>query len=94
MEEIHSGAVAIDAATVLAVVLDKIGPRRTAAQDGTTLSEQTALKDLALDSLTVLELIYELEEHYRIVVADDQLLRLQRIGDIVDLVLQAGPAAT
>lgn len=73
-------------------VLTGIRQRCDDDQAGRGISADTRLRDLHLDSLTVLELIYELEEHYKIIVDDQQLLSLETVADIVLLVSQAQAA--
>ena len=78
-----------EARQVEALILDKVRARYSEVGSSQDINAQTPLENLKLDSLSVLELIYELEEHYRIVVDDERLLQLKCINDIVDLVMQA-----
>lgn len=45
---------------------------------------ETSLKDLELDSLDGLSLIFELEEEFDIMIPDEQALKLKTIGEIVE----------
>lgn len=53
--------------------------------------EHTLRGDLDLDSVSSLSAIMDLEEHYGIVVEDQDLPRLQTVGDVVALI-EAGLA--
>lgn len=44
------------------------------------------LKELKIDSLTLAELVFELEEELKIRVSDDELINLQSISDVVALI--------
>ncbi|MEX2130942.1 MAG: phosphopantetheine-binding protein [Pseudohongiellaceae bacterium] len=71
------------------LILDKIRCRYSDNQQTNPLTAETMLRDLALDSLSLLELIYELEEHYHIIVDDEQLLNLKTVADIGRMVCAA-----
>lgn len=44
----------------------------------------TSLKDLELDSLDGLNLVFELEEEFDILIPDDKALAMKTIGEMVD----------
>ncbi len=48
------------------------------------LSLETALKDLEMDSLDGLNLIFELEEEFDILIPDDKALTMKTIGEMVE----------
>ncbi len=43
-------------------------------------------EDLNADSLDLVELMMNLEEEYHITIADDDLVKMQTIGDVVDYI--------
>lgn len=47
------------------------------------ISTETSLKDLELDSLDGLNLVFELEEEFDIFIPDDKALTLQNVGEMV-----------
>jgi acyl carrier protein len=48
------------------------------------LSLETSLKDLELDSLDGLNLVFELEEEFDILIPDDKALTMETIGEMVE----------
>ena len=53
-------------------------------QDQTKLSPQDTLRqDLGLDSLEIIELLYELEEGFNLTIPDEDLEKLQTVGDVI-----------
>lgn len=55
----------------------------------------TSLKNLELDSLDGLNLVFELEEEFNIFIPDDKALMLQTVGEMVegiDALLKSGDA--
>lgn len=48
------------------------------------ISLDTSLKDLELDSLDGLNLVFELEEEFNIFIPDDKALTLQNVGEMVE----------
>jgi len=71
------------------LILDKIRSRYSETKTGYSISPATMLRDLELDSLSLLELVYELEEHYHIVVDDEHLLSLKTVADLTQMVCAA-----
>ena len=52
--------------------------------DAATITENTRLiEDLKADSANVMVMIMDLEDNYGITVEDDQILKLQTVGDVV-----------
>lgn len=60
---------------------------KTADIDPDSLSESTALKDLAISSLSLIETAVRLEEAFGVRVDEREVNSFNNIGDIVDLVL-------
>lgn len=46
---------------------------------------QTPLAELGLDSLRLIEIIYELETFYQLDVDEERLAELGRVGDLIEL---------
>ncbi|TQC54030.1 acyl carrier protein [Mycoplasmopsis mucosicanis] len=44
------------------------------------------LKELKIDSLTLAELIFDLEDQLKIRVSDEELMKIQTIQDVVNLI--------
>lgn len=53
------------------------------------IGRETVIRDLAMDSLTIFELIYELEEQFDITLDDYELNSMDTVGDVATLVQQA-----
>ena len=47
-------------------------------------------KDLQLDSLSVLELVMALEDEYGIRVPDEELMKLETVGDVINYLEKEG----
>jgi acyl carrier protein len=68
---------------VLALIQKKLPPEKTA------LSMTDRLKDLGIDSLSVVELIFELEERFNIQIpynANDTEPEFETVGEVVDAI--------
>jgi len=51
------------------------------------ITEETRiLEDLGADSLDVVELVMSLEEHYNIIITNDNASELKNVGQIVDFI--------
>lgn len=50
------------------------------------LNETTAISDLGIDSLGMLEIIGEMERELKIQIPDDQLVGISTVSQLVDLV--------
>lgn len=48
--------------------------------------ETRIVEDLGADSLDIIELIMTLEEHYNIIITNDEVAKLPTIGKIVDFI--------
>ena len=55
----------------------------------TDIGRQMLLSDLQLDSLGILELVYELEDHFAVTIDAKALSNLERIDDIVHMIAAA-----
>ena len=62
-----------------------------------TITLQTNLQDLGIDSLDVLTLLFELENAFKISIPDDDVRSLRTVNDVVDgikKILAAAPPDT
>ena len=48
-----------------------------------TLTEQSSLKDLGLDSLDLVEVIMDVEEEFDIQFEDDEMMSLKTVADVL-----------
>ena len=55
--------------------------------DGLT-RDALIIEDVGLASLDLLEMRFELENHWHLQIADEDLIRLKTVGDVVDLILE------
>ena len=52
--------------------------------DASAITEETRLvEDLKADSANIMVMIMDLEDHFGITVEDDQIMKLQTVGDVV-----------
>jgi acyl carrier protein len=51
-----------------------------------TISPETTMKDLGIDSLDLVEMILKVEEKYNLAFSDPELLALKTIGDVENLI--------
>ena len=59
---------------------------------GIEITRETAIGDLAMDSLAIFELIYELEDQFHVTLDDYELSSMDTVGDVIMLVQQAHKA--
>ena len=55
--------------------------------------EARIIEDVGLSSLDILDLRFELEDHWQMKVSDEELAAMQTVGDVIRLV-RAGAAGT
>ena len=83
---------------VQTIVASKLSKHIAASPEQTSLQPAQRLQDLQLDSLALLETVYELEEHFDISVETEGLSRLATVSDLVTAVenslRQAGKACS
>ncbi|MCA9409217.1 MAG: acyl carrier protein [Candidatus Omnitrophica bacterium] len=48
--------------------------------------EMLLQKDLEIDSFTALEILVIIEKEYKVIFPEEELFKIQKIGDIVDLI--------
>ena len=51
-------------------------------------AQHLLVEDLGCDSLTMVEITMEVEEHFDVSISDEQADRVRRVGDIVEGVVQ------
>ena len=57
---------------------------------GELKEDQILLKVLSLDSIRLLTLVVEVENHFSICIEDGDEAGLEKVGDLVDLLLERG----
>ena len=65
---------------------DKIKERLEPKLKGKELTEDMAFKDLGIDPLDLVDLVFELEEEIGVQFEDDELLKLKTVQDLLDLI--------
>jgi len=65
---------------------DKIKDRLADKLRGNELTKESAFKDLGIDSLDLVDLVFELEEELGVTFDDDELLELKTVQDLLDLI--------
>jgi acyl carrier protein len=66
------------------IVFDKIASQK--GLDPTTLNRETALLDIGLDSLDMVELAMDLEETFGMVIEQSDIAEIKNLGQAVDFV--------
>ncbi|MCD7894501.1 MAG: phosphopantetheine-binding protein [Erysipelotrichaceae bacterium] len=65
---------------------DKINERLSSKLKGKTLTKESSLRDLGIDSLGLVDLVFELEEEIGVQFEDDDLLKIKTVQDLLDLI--------
>lgn len=65
---------------------DKIKERLTPKLKGKELTKESVFKDLGIDSLDLVDLVFELEEEIGVQFDDDELLKIKTVQDLLDLI--------
>lgn len=65
---------------------DKIKERLEPKLKGKELTVDMAFKDLGIDSLDLVDLVFELEEEIGVQFEDDELLQLKTVQNLLDLI--------
>ena len=52
------------------------------------ISPETAIKDMDADSLAIVELTMELEDHFQLEISDSEIVTLKTVQEIVDYINQ------
>lgn len=53
---------------------------------GKTLTEESNFKDLGIDSLDLVDLVFQMEEALDVQFEDEELLTIKTVGDLIHLV--------
>lgn len=67
--------------------LGAVAPTRTA--DFANIAPDTKIESLGLDSIATMEMVNYVEEKIEVTFADEDLAKVQRVGDLLDLVKRA-----
>ena len=65
---------------------DKIKDRLSSKLKDQTLTKESSFKDLGIDSLDLVDLVFELEEEIGVEFQDDELLKVKTVQDLLDLI--------
>lgn len=65
---------------------DKIKERLESKLKGKELTKDMAFKDLGVDSLDLVDLVFELEEEIGVQFEDEELLQLKTVQDLLNLI--------
>ncbi|WP_028044055.1 acyl carrier protein [Candidatus Stoquefichus massiliensis] len=65
---------------------DKINERLATKLKGKTLTKESSFKDLGIDSLDLVDLVFELEEEIGVEFQDDELIKISTVQDLLDLI--------
>ena len=69
---------------IIQEALAEVAPTRTA--DFAAIQMETKIEDLGLDSIATMEMVNSIEERVDATVPDDELAKVQRIGDLAGLI--------
>jgi acyl carrier protein len=50
------------------------------------VTEKSVIADLGIDSLSTMQIVGELEQRLDVTIPDDQLVKLETVGDLLDVV--------
>lgn len=65
---------------------DKIKDRLSSKLKGQELTEESVFKDLGIDSLDLVDLVFELEEEIGVEFEDEELLQIKTVKDLLNLI--------
>ena len=67
---------------------DKIKDRLSSKLKGKELTKESSFKELGIDSLDLVDLVFELEEEIGVEFQDEELLKIATVQDLLDLIDQ------
>lgn len=65
---------------------DKIKDRLSSKLKGKELMKESSFKELGIDSLDLVDLVFELEEENGVEFQDEELLKISTVQDLLDLI--------
>ena len=65
---------------------DKIKDRLSSKLKGKELMMESSFKELGIDSLDLVDLVFELEEEIGVEFQDEELLKISTVQDLLDLI--------
>ncbi|MEG0366275.1 MAG: acyl carrier protein [Coprobacillus sp.] len=65
---------------------DKIKDRLSSKLKGKELTKESGFKELGIDSLDLVDLVFELEEEIGVEFDDSELMKLNTVQDLLDLI--------
>jgi acyl carrier protein len=69
---------------------DEIKNKLEGKLNGKELTPDTVFKDLNMDSLDLVDLVFELEEALEVQFEDDELFTIKTVQDLLDLIAKKG----
>ena len=67
-------------------IFEEIKKRLESKLDGKELTPETVFKDLKMDSLDLVDLVFEVEESLGIQFEDEELFTIKTVQDLLDLI--------
>ncbi|MEG0277267.1 MAG: acyl carrier protein [Coprobacillus sp.] len=65
---------------------DKIRDRLSSKLNGKELTNESNFKELGIDSLDLVDLVFELEEEIGVEFEDSELIKIKTVQDLLDLI--------
>lgn len=79
-----------DAPEVLARLRDVLRDSAVEERDWDAVAAETTIESLGFDSLTILDVLYDVEEEFGIALEPKQVVKTRTVGEIVGLLQQQG----
>lgn len=79
----------MDKEDVKETVLSLIQESSTTLLQSQPLDLQADLNEIGLDSLSIVEIIFELESRYSLVVDEERMVALETVNDLIEMIVQA-----
>ncbi len=79
----------MDKEDVKETVLALIQESSTTLLQNQPLDLQADLNEIGLDSLSIVEIIFELESRYSLVVDEERMATMETVNDLIDMIVQA-----
>lgn len=67
---------------IVEIIQDCLEPQATSLE----ITPHTSVKSLLIDSLKMMQIVFEIEGHYGIEIPEHALFQVDRVGDLMDLV--------
>ncbi len=77
-------------AEILARLRDVLRDSAVEERDWDAVTPETTIESLGFDSLTILDVLYDVEEEFEIALEPKQVVKTRTVGEIIDLLQQNG----